>query len=492
MILYQMFVPHLGTAKIKDFFKEKVFFGNEPTPELIAILLVYFVQGILGLARLAVNFFVKDDLGMSPVEVSIMLGITALPWTIKPLFGFMSDGLPILGYRRRPYIILSGFLGSLAWIGFATVVDSPWTATVANILASISVAFSDVIVDSLVVERAREESPRVAGSLQSVCWAASAFGGLITAYLSGFLLQQFSAKTIFLITASFPLIVSAAAWLINEEKVTSPPKFEKIKEQFKQLRQVVSKKAIWLPALFMFILQATPSADSAFFFFITNELDFDPEFLGRVRLVTSIASLVGVWLFQHFFKSISFRVMFGWSIVISTALGLTTLLLITHANRSLGIDDHWFSLGDSIILRMVGQIAYMPLLVLSAQLCPEGVEATLFALLMSVINLAALVSNELGALLTHALGVTATNFDNLWLLILITKLSTLLPLPFLGLLPSSNIQPEHEEGYHSSMPILEPEIAGSGHLGQGFMPDFFTDLVPTISAENNSKNSEIK
>jgi folate/biopterin transporter len=492
MILYQMFVPHPGTTKIKDFFKEKVFFGNDPTPELIAILLVYFVQGILGLARLAVSFFVKDDLGMSPVEVSIMLGISALPWTIKPLFGFMSDGLPIRGYHRRPYLILSGFFGSLAWIAFATVVHSPWTATMANILSSISVAFSDVIVDSLVVERARGESSSKAGSLQSVCWSASAFGGLITAYLSGFLLQQFSSKTIFLITASFPLIVSATAWLINEEKVTSTRNFETIKQQLQQLRQVISKKIIWLPALFMFILQATPSADSAFFFFVTNELDFEPEFLGRVQLVTSIASLVGVWLFQHFFKSIPFRVMFAWSIVISTSLGLTTLLLITHANRSLGIDDHWFSLGDSIILRMVGQIAYMPLLVLSAQLCPEGIEATLFALLMSILNLAALVSNELGALLTHWLGVTATNFDNLWLLILITKLSTLLSLPFLGILPAANIEQEHEPGYHSSLPILEAEIASSTHLGQGFIPDFLTDLVPMISTEKNPKNSELK
>jgi hypothetical protein len=176
--------------------------------------------------------------------------------------------------------------------------------------------------------------------------------------------------------------------------------------------------------------------------------------------------------------------------VISSALGLTTLLLITHANRSLGIDDHWFSLGDSLILRMVGQIAYMPLLVLSAQLCPEGVEATLFALLMSVLNLAALVSNELGALLTHWLGVTATNFDNLWLLILITKLLTLLPLPFLGLLPSGNIEQEHEEGYHSSLPILETEMASSTHLGQNFMPDFFTDLVPTIPVEKIAKSSD--
>ncbi|CCH65330.1 Folate transporter 3 [Richelia intracellularis HM01] len=44
-------------------------------------------------------------------------------------------------------------------------------------LSSLSVAVSDVIVDSLVVERAKAESQTEAGSLQSLCWGASALGG---------------------------------------------------------------------------------------------------------------------------------------------------------------------------------------------------------------------------------------------------------------------------------------------------------------------------
>jgi hypothetical protein len=32
--------------------------------------MVYFVQGVLGLARLAVSFYLKDDLHLEPAEVS--------------------------------------------------------------------------------------------------------------------------------------------------------------------------------------------------------------------------------------------------------------------------------------------------------------------------------------------------------------------------------------------------------------------------------------
>jgi hypothetical protein len=56
-----MIVSASGFAKLKASLTEKIFFGHEPSAELLAILLVYFVQGIVGLARLAISFFLKDE-----------------------------------------------------------------------------------------------------------------------------------------------------------------------------------------------------------------------------------------------------------------------------------------------------------------------------------------------------------------------------------------------------------------------------------------------
>jgi folate/biopterin transporter len=485
-----MIVSSSGLDRLKESIKKKVFFGNEPTPELIAILIVYFVQGILGLARLAISFFLKDELALSPAQVAALMGIAALPWVIKPVFGFLSDGLPLFGYRRRPYLILSGLLGTAAWLALATVVNTAWAATVAILLSSLSVAISDVIVDSLVVERARQESLSDSGSLQSLTWGASALGGLITAYLSGWLLEHFSTQTVFGITATFPLLVSAVAWLIAEEPIGDRSNVISVKNQVKQLRGAVTQKVIWLPTAFIFIWQATPTADSAFFFFTTNELGFQPEFLGRVRLVTSLASLVGIWLFQRFLKQIPFRQLMGWTTLLSAVLGMTALLLVTHANRSLGIDDHWFSLGDSLILSVMGQVAFMPVLVLSARLCPEGVEATLFALLMSVWNLAGLLSHETGALLTHWLGVTETNFENLWLLVMITNASSLLPLPFLGWLPAADPQAEiQSEGKPKALPtaaVFEHHSLGA-EPETSFLPSLVPDFLKRESVQEHTE-----
>ena len=477
-----MVVSLSALESFKKRLKTVFLFGNEPTLELFAILSVYFVQGILGLARLAVSFFLKDDLGLSPAQMGALTGIAAIPWIIKPLFGFLSDGLPLFGYRRRSYLILSGLLGSLSWLVLATMVNSVWGVTLTLLVTSLSVAVSDVIADSVVVERAQQESMSKAGSLQSLTWGTAALGGLITAYFSGLLLEQISARTIFAITACFPLLVSFSAFLIGEEKPASPSlknPLANTKNQLQQLGQTIRQKSILLPTIFIFLWQATPSADSAFFYFTTNELGFEPEFLGRVRLVTSLAGLIGIGLYQKFLKTIPFRPMLGWCTIISCLLGFTSLILVTHSNRAIGIDDHWFSLGDSLVLTVIGQVAFMPVLVLSARLCPKGIEATLFALLMSIWNLAGLTSQELGALLTHWLGVTETNFDYLAPLIIITNLTTLLPLLLLNWLPAGDPQDFSQvDADNRSFP--SPELFEPHRLGtladQSFLPEFMPDL----------------
>jgi folate/biopterin transporter len=481
-----IFSPEL--SRFKNSLTEKIFLGNEPSPELIAILMVYFVQGILGLARLAVSFFLKDQLGLSPAQVSALMGIAALPWMVKPLFGFLSDGLPIWGYRRRPYLVLAGVLGATAWIGLATIVHTAWAATLAISLSSLAIAISDVIVDSLVVERARQESLSDAGSLQSLCWGSSALGGLLTAYFSGSLLQHFNTQTVFGITATFPLIVSLVAGLIAEERVEHSTDWSVVKHQVVQLKAALVQRSIWMPTAFLFIWQATPTADSAFFFFTTNELKFSPEFLGRVRLVSSIAALLGVWMFHRFFKSVPFRTIFGWTTVLSAALGMTMLLLVTHTNRLIGIDDYWFSLGDSLILTVMGQIAYMPVLVLAARLCPPGVEATLFALLMSVTNLAALFSYESGAWLMHGLGITEIDFNRLWILVVITNLSTLLPLPFLSWLPGTQAPLDAQASpTPGSLPLSASSALDFAPVGTNFSE---SQLIPEMAIQAHHKSLE--
>lgn len=421
-------------------------FGVDLSPDNVAVAMVYFVQGVLGLSRLAVGFYLKDDLHLDPAETAVISGFSALPWLVKPLYGFISDSIPLFGYRRRSYLVLSGLLGAISWSLMATFVDSKYGAAFCILLGSLSVAFSDVVVDSMVVERARGESQSMSGSLQSLCWGSSAFGGIVSSYFSGSLVDAYGVRFVFGVTALLPLITSAVAVLVKEQCVLSPARVENVllgnpsflessRDSIIMLWKAVRQPNIFLPTVFIFLWQATPQSDSAMFYFTTNKLGFTPEFLGRVKLVTSVASLVGVGLYNGFLKNVPLRKIFLVTTIIGTALGMTQVFLVTGLNRQFGISDEWFAIGDSLILTVLGQASFMPVLVLAAKLCPEGMEATLFATLMSISNGGSVVGGLIGAGLTQVFGVTKDKFDNLATLIILCNLSSLLPLPLLGLLP---------------------------------------------------------
>ena len=434
-------------SSIRAWIRETLFLGIDPTPDVVTIATIYFVEGALGLARLAQTFLLKDELHLGPAELSALTGLFTLPWTIKPLYGFISDGVPLFGSRRRSYLILAGSIGCLSYsfVGhqFWGLIegDALIPATVASlIISSACIAFSDVVADGIVVQKTRDsKDPKIAGGLQSLCWGSAAVGGLLSAYFSGSLLEVMKPQDIFSLTAFLPFIVASIAFVMDEKSVEKGAltgaeggPLEGAKAQIEALWTAIKQPSIFKPALFLFLWQSTPTSDGAFFFFMTEELHFGPEFLGRVRLVTAAASLFGVWIYNQYLKTKPIKDILFWSSIISAPLGLSSLLLITHANRALGIPDGAFVVGDDVILSVLGEIAFLPVLVLAARLCPPGVEAVLFATLMSINNGAGALGTEIGALLTKVLGVTENNFDNLALLTIICNLASLYPLFFIG------------------------------------------------------------
>jgi len=84
---------------------------------------------------------------------------------------------------------------------------------------------------------------------------------------------------------------------------------------------------------------------------------------------------------------------------------------------------------------MIGVVSWaisMPIFVLAARICPKGMEATMYSVILGFLILGWCVGAQLGALLTWALGITQDNLDNFWILVLICHASSLLPLTFIG------------------------------------------------------------
>lgn len=65
---------------------------------------------------MSIDFFLKDDLALQPADAQVFKSVTHLPWNVKPIYGLVSDTLPILGFQRGPYIVIAGALGIVSYL----------------------------------------------------------------------------------------------------------------------------------------------------------------------------------------------------------------------------------------------------------------------------------------------------------------------------------------------------------------------------------------
>lgn len=74
------------------------------------VVMVYGIgQGLGGsIWRVGSDYYWKDVQQVQPSAAQVYQGITSIPWMIKPIWGLLTDVVPVAGYRRRPYFILSG------------------------------------------------------------------------------------------------------------------------------------------------------------------------------------------------------------------------------------------------------------------------------------------------------------------------------------------------------------------------------------------------
>uniref|UniRef100_A0A453D3W7 Uncharacterized protein n=2 Tax=Aegilops tauschii TaxID=37682 RepID=A0A453D3W7_AEGTS len=161
-------------------------------------------------------------------------------------------------------------------------------------------------------------------------------------------------------------------------------------------------------------------------------------------------------------KDYPFRGLLLWGQLLACLSGMIDLVLVTRLNLRLGMPDYLFAVMDNSVSQLIGQLKWLPLLVLCSKLCPVGIEGTFFALLMSIQNLGLLMSAWWGGLLLHALGVTRTEFGNLWVAVLARNAMRLLPLAFLFLVPRSD-----QNSTILPAEMLPGDGGSAGDVGQG-------------------------
>jgi hypothetical protein len=443
-------------------------------PAYLPVLVAYFAYGASTITGIAMLFFEKDTLRLTPAEVAAIGFWVALPWSTKMVAGVASDVYPIFGSRRRSYLLLGAALAISGYAALATVVETKGAFLACMVVITVGFMVQDVVADALSVEVARSEGETA--QVQALGRMALLLGTISVGYLSGWLAGAIGPRLVFGVAMVLPVMVAVAALFVRGERPAPDPRqteagplgqgkarvilavgltyaalgvaLEWLQVPFGQeivlavsgllivllLSRVGISRPVAVAAFAIFLFRATPSVGQGYSYWAIDRLRFDQQFLGILAQTSSIVGLLGLLVFRRPITERPVSHTLFWVTVAGTALSLPNIGLFYGANEWVGLSPRMFAFIDTTISAPLGQLSMVPMLALIARTAPRGAEATMFAIMASLMNLA-LSASELGTrYLNELFGVTQQDYSSLGRLMITVTLVGLVPLAALPLL----------------------------------------------------------
>jgi predicted MFS family arabinose efflux permease len=357
--------------------------------------LVYVVEGlgqIGGLIAQPLNYYLKQVSGWTPLQITAYLTIFNIPWIIKPLYGLVSDFVPLFGYRRKSYLLVAN-AAAIAGFFLVTQLTVPDRLVFALMLTAYAMAISSTLCGAVLVENGQrlQES----GTFVNQQWLWYNIAAMTAAILGGQLVQHLAPTAALhsaaAIVACAPLLVIfGTAFLIPEKK--APMNIHGMKHTLEGLSSAFRRRHLWIIAAFIFLYYFSPGLSTPLYFIMTDDLKFSQAYIGILGSLAGAGWVCGAYLYRRYMKRLTLKRLLNLSIVIGTVASLTFLFF-------------WNEVAAAIISFCSGfaaMLATVATLTLAADYCPRRAEGFAFAVLMSIINLATALADNLGSyLFTH-------------------------------------------------------------------------------------------
>jgi len=295
-------------------------------------------------------------------------------------------------------VILASFLSAVSWAGFAWLPQGKGFLFLFATTANIGFALTDVVTDALIVENSTDSNAQV---YQSLAWGFRSFGAVLGGVSGGWLAGHLPYRWIFGLTAVLPMMTLVGGLLIHEipqERGGQRPQF--LRPLVESLGALGGGDLKWF-SLLLIVSSLSASFSTPFFFFLKEGLKFNETFLGSLASLTWLGAILGCFAYGRLLRNISVKRMLRWAIWLNFVNVLATTL----------VKNWWGAVALSFLGGILGYLSLLPFLAAAAMLSRRpGIEGSLFALLMSVNNLAQLVWTFIGGKFFDIIGLAPLIF----------------------------------------------------------------------------------
>jgi len=374
---------------------------------------IYFTQGIEGLPSQALFYYFKETLHFSPEKIMLLLSITTFAWLVKPPIGYVVDNF----FNKKTWIFIALIFDIILAL-FMGLMQLPLLILIIALIAnSANAAFRDVAVDGIMCVEGKKFT--MTGKIQSIQWISISVALLFAGIGGGFVAEKWDYKTAFLCLIPIYILVGIVGCFYKEEKLSrSAGGAQHLKALFSDLNKIFTDKKLLIVALFIFLYKYSPSFGTPLFFIQRDVFKWNKIWIGSLGSISMVFGIIGSLLYYKFSQRIRIKRWLFFSVFIGAA---TTLSYLWYTPITAIIYD--------VVYGFMGMFIFLMIMDFMARNTVSGLEATSFALLCSVSNLAATASNFSGAVLLPAIGLK-------WL-ILISALTSFLCLPLINKIDES-------------------------------------------------------
>ena len=266
------------------------------------------------------------------------------------------------------------------------------------------------------VAETNRSSEHAAHSIYAELSMISRVGLVPVAYLSGYLLRFVSPAQIILAASVFPAIIAFSACMLDTEPIQHETHDEwksaidAIQDRKTGLISTVTGRSLFLSVI--------PSYTDAMFFYYTDYLGFDSEFMGRFQFLGAIAGIIASWISKATMKYVDPRKVANVAQWISIPL-FSSVILVTKFPHLPYMGA--FVLSRHFFVDFINALTSLPAAMELMQTAPAGAEGTYLALVGTLGNVGGAVNSLVSSMTMNFLGISATNFDNLTALVSLTN-----------------------------------------------------------------------
>jgi MFS family permease len=359
---------------------------------LLFFALVYVVEGlgqIGGLIAQPLNYYLKASQGWTPLQITGFITLFNLPWIIKPVYGLISDFVPLFGYRRKSYLLLVNVAAIIGFV-WVTQLTAPGDLFVPLTITAYAMAISSTLCGAVLVENGQRLHE--SGTFVNQQWLWFNIAAMAAAVLGGQLVEHLSPAGALhgaaAIIAVAPLaVIAGTLFLVPEQKVSV--NLQGMKETLAGFKASFQRRELWLIAGFLFLYNFSPGLSTPLYFTMTDHLQFSQGYIGILSSISAAGWVIAALLYRRLFHDLTLKKLLNLSIALGT---LTTAAFVLLSNET-SAAMIYFCVGLASMLAMVASLT------LAADYCPPRAEGFAFAVLMSVSNLASSLADNVGSFL---------------------------------------------------------------------------------------------